>query len=333
MIQLFRSFSWGALLPLLVAAAALWSVGAWALPAEGFAARAPQMRGAWGASWAVLAQAPYLSRALAAAAVALVGFSAAASLQSYRLANAGTLPAYVSLLLASAATVWLAPGAEILAALAMVAAAHQLYGAYRQQGDSLPVYNAGLLVGLAWLLSAPFVWMVGWGLVTLPQLRSPRGRDFLGYLLGVLTLPWLYLAYAYVSGDVSAALPQLLAGAARLPTVGGLRQNLAPLAVLTAATVLALLAYGRLTTRRPVQEQRAHRLYYTMLAFAWVTVLLAGPPADEPTVAYSPAPLLAPLSLLLGVYLLELPRKPASVLLLLATLAVLGAHVTAALAP
>ena len=117
-----------------------------------------------------------------AAAVVLVGFVATASLQDYRLANAGTLPAYLAAVLTSAAGAWLLYDAAYLAALALAAAAHQLYGAYREQGASLPVYNAGFYLGLAWLLSAPAVWMVGWAAVALPDLRQARGGDFLGLL-------------------------------------------------------------------------------------------------------------------------------------------------------
>ena len=331
MTRLFRSFSWGALPALLGLAVVTRGCATVTIVSPGAAARFPQAPGAL-AAWSVLADAPLLSALADASLVVLVGFFAAASLQACRLANAGTLPAYLSLLLASAALAWMDLGAGALAALVTVGAAHQLYGAYRQQGDSLPVFNAGFLVGLAWLLSAPFVWMVGWAFVTLSQLRTPRGRDFVGLLLGVMTLPLLWGMAAYVFGDLSAALPRLTDGVARLPTLEGLRQNALPLAVLAGATLLALGAFGRLTTRRTVQEQRAHRLYYTMLPFAWAAVLLSGPPPEHPEVAFSPAPLLPALSVLLGVYLLELPRRPANVLLAAATLAVLGAHAYAILA-
>ena len=315
MIRLFRSFSWGALPPLLVFAVAWWTWAAWAMGPPDSGTGVPLV-------WV----------ALNAIGVVLIGFLAAAVLQVHRLANAGTLPGFLAVLLGSGAAAWSGPGAAALAALAVVGAAHQLYGAYRQQGASLPVYNTGLFLGLAWLLSAPFVWMVGWALVTLPQLRSPRGKDFLGLLLGALTLPLLWGMWAYAFGDLPAALSRLTRGIAHVPTGADLRHGFPVLAILGAATGLAVLAYGSLTTRRTIQEQRAHRLYYTMLAFGWATVLLAGPPAGDPEVAFSPAPLLLPLSVLLGVYLLELPRKPADALLVAATLATLGARAYAALA-
>ena len=186
----------------------------------------------------------------------------------------------------------------------------------------------------------------GWAALALFDLRKFRGGDFLGLAFGALTLPGLYLAYAYVFGDFAAARDGLLAGAAALPTAGGFRQNLPHFAVLAAATLLVLLAAGALVGRRPVPEQRAHRMYYTMLPFAWVaTVLGQGAAAAPPTTAelsvqsvpaletaVTPAFLLLPLSLLLGVYLTEAPRKPANAFLAAATLGVIGVIVYGALA-
>ena len=322
MLNLFRSFSWTALLPLIGFAVALRSFG-WLLPPEAWAAPGP-VSGAWAGVGGVLAQAPLARVVLGAVAVTLIGFFTAASMQQHRLANAGTLPAFWTALLGSAAAAWLDFDAGLLAALAMTGAAHQLYGAYRHQGASLPVYNAGLLIGLAWLLSAPFVWMAGWGAVALLQLRKARGGDLLGLLIGVLTLPLIWGMYVFALGDLADVLPALYRGTATLPTVGGLRQNLAPLCVAAAATLLLVGVYGTLAARRPVQEQRAHRMYYVMLAFAWAAALLSG--------GFPVAPFLPPLGLLLGVYFLEAPRKPAGVALAIATAAVVGAHVYLAVA-
>ena len=320
MVRLFRSFSWTALLPLFAVAVLLRSF-AWFAPLADVDRHA-HLPGALDGVGAVLAQAPLWRVVLGALVLTLIGLLGTASLQYYRLANAGTLPAFLAVLIGSAAAVWLDLDSGLLAGLAIVGAAHQLYGAYRHQGASLPVFNAGLYVGVAWLLAAPFVYFAAWALLVLPQLRNLRGADLLGLLIGILAAPVLFLMYAFVFGDFAAAWTALFEGAFALPTLGGLRQNIAPLAVLAGASLLALLSYGALSTRRPVQEQRAHRMYFTMLGVGWVALLLSG---GAP--AYSPAFLLPSLSILLGVALLERGGKAVNVLLIAGTVAVVGAHV------
>lgn len=330
MVQWFRSFSWVALVPLAVFAGLLQATAWGVVDAADLADRVVRTRGAWGGGGpGETYKSSYSIQPIMLVALLLpaVGLLASASLQQYRLANAGTLPAYLSALLGSAAAAWWGFDASLLATLAITGGAHQLYGAYRQQGASSPVYNAGLFIGLAWLLSAPFVWMAGWAFVALIQLRKVRGGDFLGLLLGILTLPFIWGMYAYAFGDIHVAHADLFDAAVTLPTLDGFRQNVLPLAVLAAGTLLALAGLGALTARRPVQEQRAHRMYFTMLPFAWTATLLSGGGVDYPAVAFAPAPLLLPLSLLLGVWVLGWPRKLANALLIVVTFAVVGAHV------
>ena len=322
MLQLFRSFQWLAILPLLAVAVGVRAVGLVLQPASAPAGTVLPA-GAWGEGIAASTAAqPWLAWTLGVVAVTLVGYVACVTLQTYRLDDAGSAPALLSILLGSALVSWLGFDPRLLAALALAGAAHQLFDAYRRQGDALPIYNTGLLVGLAWLLHVSFVWFALWAFVALVQLRKVRAADLLGMLIGIGTLPLLWLMYAYVFGDWPAAWFRLWRGALQLPTLAGLQTVWVPLAVLVAASLGAFAASGSLTNRRPVQEQRAHRMWYTMLSTGWVALLLSGGFAAWP-IAY----VIAPLSVLLGVWLVELPPKLSNGLLWATVLGIAAGYV------
>ncbi len=322
MIQLFRSFQWVALVPLLGIATVLrLAVLAYDAPAAGPAPGADD--GAWGLSLQeALAGLTWVQWGLGVVVATFVGFVGSFSIQQYRLATAGTAPTLVSILLASALLPWLGFDPRLLAALAIALAAHHLFNTYRQQSEALPIFNTGLYIGVAWMLHVSFVWFALGGLVALVQLRKVRGSDLLGYGLGVTVFPLLWLMWQYVfGGGASLDVAPLWQGAFVLPTLADLQAAVVPLGILAAITLGVVVAYGHLTTRRPVQEQRAHRMWYTLLFFGWVALLLSGSFAERP-MAY----VLAPLSVLLGVLLIELPRKPSNVILFASLLCILGGY-------
>ncbi len=321
MIQLFRSFQWVALVPLLGIAVVLrLAVLALGGPVPGDALGAGD--GAWAQPiHGALADLDWIRWGLGVLAATLIGFVGSLSLQRYRLAVAGTAPTVVSILLCSALVPWLGFDARLLAALAVALAAHQLYNSYRQQADALPIFNTGLYVGAAWMLHVSFVWFAAWALVALVQLRKVRGADLLGLLLGIWILPVLWLMTRFVFGDLSADVGLLWRGALVVPTIAELRAAVVPLSILAVVSLGAVVGYGALTTRRPVQEQRAHRMWYTLLFFGWVALLLSGGFAAWP-IAY----VIAPLSVLVGVLLIELPPKPSDVILFSGLVCILGGY-------
>ncbi len=327
MLQSFRSFQWAALLPLLGLAAGLRLV-ILAVGGPTDAAAPGASDGAWArAVVGMLTDLDWVRWGAGVLAVTFVGFVGSVTLQRYRLAVAGTVPTLVSIALGSALVAWLDFDPRLLAAVAIALAAHQLYNAYRQQTDALPVFNTGLYVGVAWLLHASFVWFALWALVALIQLRKIRGSDLLSLAIGLAILPALWLAHTYVFGDLASGAPALWQGAFAVPTVADLRAAAVPLAILATVSLMIVFAYGTLTTRRPVQEQRAHRMWYSLLFFGWLAMVLSGGFGVWP-VAY----VLAPLSVLLGVWLIELPRKPSDAILITAVVCILGGYAFAALA-
>ncbi len=326
MLQLFRSFQWANALVVLACAlllrAAVFALGEVPPQASG-------ALGVWGQALLLHPDGRVVPWLVGAALVAAVGFFAAFTLQHHRLGSAGTFPALVGILLGSAASWWLGYLPHLVATLLIAGAAQSLFAGYKRQGDALPVYNCGLLVGAAGLVSPPFFWFALWQAIALAQLRKFRLNEQVNMLIGVLTLPLIVGIWCFTVGDFSAFRQNVLSGALSLPSVAAWREvtqvgfpaGWQPLTVLALATGGCVGTFGRLTTRRPIQEQRASRMWYTMLAVGWLALLFS----SIPLVA-GIALLLYPLSVLLGIWLSELSRTPAKVVVLVALAAILGAY-------
>lgn len=312
MLQLFRRFDWSLALVLAVLAVALRAVGLLLAPAgiEGGldalgplghwlpAARAGDQLGGW---------------LLGALSVVALGALGAHTLNYYRLGAAGMVPALVAVLLGSAAAWWLGFTPYFAAALLLALATQRLFGGYRHQGAALPVFDCGLLLGGAWLIAPPFAWFGLWAALALGQLRKLKGADLLKLVIGLAALPFIAGTWAYVWGDVVAFRQNLFSGVVGEDIVAGFGESWWTLAVLALVSGACVGAFGRLTARRPIQEQRAMRMYYTMLAVSWVAVLASGATGREALALQ-----LYPVSILLGLWLSEFDRRSADVVLLVA---------------
>ena len=307
MLQLFRSFGVGSL-GLFAAVALLLRAVAFAFD-DVAGAGASAVLGPWGRWFADVypggAGADWL---LGTAALTLIGYLASYTPQHYRLGVAGGFPGLVAVVLGSAAVWWLGFSPLLLGALALALAAQRLFGGYRYQGAALPVYDCGLWVGAAWLIAPGFAWLGIWGAVAIGQLRRFRLADLLGFALGLGTLPFLTGTYAYVAGDLAAFRQNLTAGLLSPPDLVVLGRNWPWIAAAALATGMAIGAFRILTTRRPIQEQRAARMWYAMLGVGWVAMLWTG--SGHP---WGFAYVLYPLAVLLGLWLSELKRERADI--------------------
>ena len=302
--QLFRSLGAGSL-AIFLAAALVLRAAAFAHDGGAAGEAAPAL-GPWGrwlaGGWA---RGGALDWLVGSGLLAGLGYVASYTPQEYRLGVAGGFPGLVAVTLGSAAAWWLGFSPLIAGALALALAAQRLFAGYRYQGASLPVYDCGLWVGAAWLVAPGFAWMGLWGALAIAQLRRFRLRDLLGLALGIATLPFLAGTYAYVVADALPAFRQTLtAGLASPPDPAVLGASWPWIAVTALATGAAVGAFRILTTRRPIQEQRAARMWYAMLAVGWVAMLWTGD--GHP---WGLAYVLYPLAVLLGLWLGELTRE------------------------
>ena len=321
MLQVFRSFQWSGLGIAVALALVLRAAGfLTGIPPESAATLGPL--GGWLAE--VLSGGPALHWLLGSVAVAALGFLGAYTLQDYRLGAHGTVPTFVTVLLGSAASWWLGWSPLLVGVCFVALAAQRFFAGYRHQGAALPVYDCGLLIGAAWLIDPGFAWFAIWGALTLGQLRKFRFTDLLGFLLGAATLPVLFGMGAFVWGDFDAFRHDLLDDFGVLPDVAGLSAAWPLLAVAALLTGAAFGPFGLLTTRRPIQEQRAARMWYTMLGVGWVALLCSGP-----LEAWSFAFLLYPLGVLLGIWLAELDRKRGDIVAIVGVALVAGGYVYA----
>ena len=319
--QLFRSFGVGSLALFFALALLLRAAGfAYAAPAAPVPAVTLGPWGLWVASlWADVAWLDWLA---GSALLALVGYVASYTPQYYRLGVAGAFPGLVAATIGSAAVWWLGFSPLILGALALGVAAQRVFDGYRNQATALPVYDCGLWVGAAWLIAPGFAWMGLWGLVALSQLRRFRPSDLLGYCLGVATLPFLTATVAYVGGELDEFRGQFTSGLATPPDLVVLGASWPWIAVAALATGAAIGAFRILTTRRPIQEQRAARMWYSMLAFGWLAMLWtsAGHPWGFAFVLY-------PLAVLLGLWFGELTRERADIVAVVVLALIGGGYV------
>ena len=298
MIQWFRSFQWSSWLLLFLLALLMRSwffVDATAWELEPLASN---VLGEWlsieSASWRSFAW------LLGGILVSSLGFLGAYTLYHYRLALAGTIPALLTVLIGSSAAWWLGYSPMLLGGLLLALAAHRMYQVYRYQGQALPVFDAALLVGLAVLISGSFLVMAPWLVFVLAQFRRVKGSDLMSIAIGVFlpaALVWVGQYYWYGS---LAFWPLLTSGLGHLPTIESLYANWQWLAILLACSGACLGAYTQLSTRRPIQEQRAHRMWYTMLIFGWIALLFG-----ETLSPWSMIHVLYPLAMLLGIWLSE----------------------------
>ena len=302
MRTLFRTFQWSGIAVVLVLTAVLRLAG---VLSDALPAGAPAL----GPAGALLPDAsdPW-AWALGVVAVTALGFYAAYSLQYYRLGSAGTWTGFTGACIASGSALWLGTDATLVSTLCLAVAAHRLFEGYRYQGAAVPVFDCGLFIGLAWLITPAYLWFALWAALALGQLRKFRLADLLNLLLGVLALPAIAAMYSFVWGDLGAFRQNLFSGIAGGPLLPGFRESgmaeLLAFGLLAACTAWLLLGFGAVTARRPIQEQRAFRMYYTMLGIGWLALLLSGP-----FEAWSMALVIYPTILLSGVYISELPRK------------------------
>jgi len=270
---------------------------------------------------------------LGALCVAVLGFGASWSLQHYRLADAGMLPGFVAVVLGSASWWWLGFSPLLVGAIFTGYAAHRLYQCYRHQGVSLPVFDAGLLIGCAWLIAPGFLWFFPAAIIGLAQLRGFRFSDLFGMLTGVLVPAGLIGMYHFLTDSLVPYLWidgteswKLTASLLTIPKGATLLANWPWLSIIASVSLVAFVGVGKLTTRRPIQEQRYNRLIYNFLGAGWLAILFSG--SLHPwTLAY----VLCPLSLVLGIWLSELSRKRAEMVSMIGLLLVVAGFLWAAI--
>ncbi len=247
--------------------------------------------------------------------VAILGFGASYALQHYRLSSAGMLPGFVAVVLGSATWWWLGFSPLLIGSFLIGYAAFRLFECYRHQGKVLPVFDAGLLIGCAWLIAPGFLWFLPAAIIGLAQLRGFRFSDFFGMLVAAFTPVVLFGAYRFLTDSFEGFLKiegtsqwKLTESLFALPEVSILLSNWMWLSVILLASLLTVAGVAKLTTRRPIQEQRFNRLIYMFLGAGWLAILLSGPLSP-----WALAYVLFPLSLLLGIWLSELSRKQADI--------------------
>ncbi|MFK8056053.1 MAG: hypothetical protein AB8F78_08045 [Saprospiraceae bacterium] len=270
---------------------------------------------------------------LGALCVAILGFGASFSLQHYRLADAGMLPGFVAVVLGSASWVWLGFSPLLFGAILIAYAVHRLYECYRHQGISLPVFDAGLLIGCAWLIAPGFLWFLPAAIIGLAQLRGFRFSDFFGMLVGAAIPAVLVGGYHFLTDSLDSFLWiegidqwKLTESLFELPDVSAIAQNWPWFSIVAVSSLLAFAGIDQLTNRRPIQEQRYNRLIYNFLGAGWLAILFSG--SVHP---WSFAFVLFPLSLLLGIWLSELSRKRADTVSMVVLLFVMAGFLWAAL--
>ena len=263
---------------------------------------------------------------LGAVVVAILGFGASFTLQHYRLSSAGMLPGFTAIILGSASWYWLGFSPLLVGACLIGYAAYRLFECYRHQGISLPVFDAGLLIGCAWMIAPGFLWFLPAAIIGLAQLRGFRFTDLFGLLIAAITPALLFGTYRFLTDSLEEFL--WVAGSSEwklteslfeIPEVSAMLENWPWFAVMLVASIIAFVGIAKLTTRRPIQEQRFNRLVYMFLGAGWLAILLSGP-----IYPWSFAYVFLPLSLLLGIWLSELSRKQADIVSMIALLLVVA---------
>ncbi len=263
---------------------------------------------------------------LGTALVAILGFGASFTLQHYRLSSAGMLPGFTAVVLGSATWWWLGFSPLLIGAYLIGYAVYRLFECYRYQGISLPVFDAGLLIGCAWLIAPGFLWFFPAAIIGLAQLRGFRFTDFFGMLVGALLPSFLFGMYRYLTDSLQGFLWiegsshwKLTESLFEIPKVSVLLADWPWFSVMLVASLLTFAGVAKLTTRRPIQEQRFNRLIYMFLGAGWLAILFSGP-VHPWAFAY----VLLPLSMLLGIWLSELSRKQADIASMTALLLVVA---------
>ena len=330
MLQLFRTFQVAGIFILLGFAALLRAVVfvvGMPLSAEGvFNPWGQWLKGVWIGGGVI-------DWVLGVICVVILGFGASFSLQHYRLADAGMLPGFVAVVLGSAASWWLGFSPMLVGAIFIAYAVHRLFECYRHQGISLPVFDAGILIGCAWLIAPGFLWFLPAAMLGLAQLRGFRFSDFFGMLVGVVLPAFLIGMYHFLTDSLDSFLWidgtevwKLTESLFVVPTSETLLAGLPWLSVIGLTSLFTFVVIGQLTTRRPIQEQRYNRLIYNFLAAGWVALIFSG--SLQP---WSLAYVLFPLGLLLGIWLSELSRKLAEMVSMIALLLVVAGFLWAAI--
>ena len=312
MLQLFRTFQVAGIF-ILLGFAALMRSAAWIVGAPPISKNVLNEWGLWLNE--ICLAGGTLEWIVGVVTIALIGFGACFSLQHYRLGAAGMLPGFIAVVLGSASWVWLGFSPLLFGAVLIAYAIHRLYQCYRHQGVSLPVFDAGILMGCAWLIAPSFLWFFPAAVLGLAQLRGFRFTDFFGMLIGVITPVVLVGVYHFMYDSLDSYLwiPstnqwRLTQSLFTLPSTSEISSQWPWLLIMAIASTLTFIAVIQLTTRRPIQEQRFNRLIYNFLGAGWLAILFGG--ALQP---WALAYVLFPLSVLLGIWLSELSRKQADI--------------------
>jgi len=331
MLQLFRPFQVAGIL-ILLGFAALMRSSAWIIGPSDPSTIVLNEWGHWMQNlWATGGTLDWI---IGVCAVTILGFGACFSLQHYRLADAGMLPGFVTVVLGSASWIWLGFSPLLFGSILIAYAVYRLYVCYRYQGVALPIFDAGILIGLAWLIAPGFLWFFPAAVIGLAQLKGFRFADFFGMLVGLISPVVLVGAYHFMSDSLASYLWisgtdkwKLTESVLIFPSLADLNIHWPWFLIMVIASILAFIGFFKLTTRRPIQEQRFNRLIYNFLGAGWLAIIFGG--SIHP---WSLAYVLFPLGLLLGIWLSELSRKRAEIISMVTLLLVMAGFLWTAVA-
>lgn len=121
------------------------------------------------------------------------------------------LPALVYLLLAAGTVCRYGMSDYLLAAACVTGAIGRLQVAIADSMRNAPLFDFGVLVTLAVLLCPKLVMLLPWAMLTLPFSGRVVFKDFMAFLVGVLTVGVLAGGYYFCEGRL-AALPDIFVG-------------------------------------------------------------------------------------------------------------------------
>ncbi|MCF8239418.1 MAG: hypothetical protein K9I85_14740 [Saprospiraceae bacterium] len=269
MLKIFRTNQLFVHLLVLVYLAILW------IPAYLVTPVAPAGKGGFVYDWflGILPPGQNWTLTIAILLIWIQGLVMSFLMNEYRIGpQASLFPGLFIALLYSASPEFYGLSPQLLANTFLVLAIQQLYKIYKQTDSVRPIFNAGLLIGLATLTFQGYLLFALLGWIGIGILKSRKVKEALQYIIGLL-LPWGLLwamdylleppgTFAELAG-LSWGWPPFFYGPEGLRMV-------VQLLVLMVLVVAVVLQYNRVTLGETMQVQKNIQILY------WAALLALG---------------------------------------------------------
>jgi hypothetical protein len=179
-------------------------------------------------------------------------------------------------------------------------------GTYKEVDSTIGLFNGGFFLGLAAVIYFPYTLFLFFGLLTILILRTFKPTEVIQFVLGFL-VPYLFtFTYKYWFNIDNSDFEFIKNIFIRLPKFNFQFPVVSYLTILILilAVVWAIINYGNLLAKKPIQSQKKIDIVYWVMLFCLISFLIFNTAQFTHLIS-----LAVPLSIFVGIWLSEIKNK------------------------